>query len=102
MALVIVVGVLFVAAAPINTFRTQRAANASADAELREVQAERRRVRAASDRLENPAEVERRAREKFGYQRPGEETYNLLPAPTPPTGLPDTWPFIGAERVLAG
>lgn len=96
------VGVLFVAGAPINTYQSQRTANAEADAKLAEVRAKRQRVRQASDRLGSDAEVERRAREKFGYQRPGEEAYNLLPAPVESTGLPDAWPFAGVERVLGG
>lgn len=101
-ALVMLVGVWFVAGAPINTYRSQRTANAEADADLAEVRAERVRVRQATERLESDAEVERRAREKFGYQRPDEEAYNLLPAPVEPTGLPDAWPFTGVERVLGG
>lgn len=101
-ALVMLVGVLFVAAAPIATYRTQRAATSKAEADLADVQAKRARVERASKLLESDAEIERRAREKFGYQRPGEETFNLLPAPSEPLGLPDQWPFAGLERVLAG
>lgn len=95
------VGVLFVAAAPIATYRTQRAATTRAEAELADVRAERARVERASTLLASDTEIERRAREKFGYQRPGEETFNLLPAPSDPLGLPDQWPFNGLERVLA-
>lgn len=99
---VLAVGVLFVAAAPVNTYRTQQQTTADAQAELAEVKAERARVQAETALLETDAEIERRAREDFGFQRPGEETYNILPAPTEPIGLPDVWPFTGAERALGG
>lgn len=101
-ATVLAIGVLFVAAAPINTYRSQQQTTDEAEAELAEVQAERARVRAETALLETDAEIERRAREDFGFQRPGEETYNILPAPTDPIGLPDVWPFTGAERALGG
>ena len=99
---VIAVGVLFVAVAPVTTYRTQRQANTQAEAELTQVKAERARVKRETELLESDAEIERRAREKFGYQRPGEETFNLLPAPADPIGLPEGWPFTGLERALSG
>lgn len=101
-ATVILVGVLFVAVFPLQTYRTQRAATVKAEAELRDVREERARVKRESALLQTDAEIERRAREKYGYQKPGEETYNILPAPIDPIGLPDTWPFTGVERALGG
>lgn len=101
-ATVILVGVLFVAVFPLQSYRTQRAATVKAEAELRDVRNERSRVRRESELLQTDAEIERQARKKFGYQKPGEETYNILPAPTDPIGLPDTWPFTGVERALGG
>jgi len=99
-ATVISVGVLFVAVFPVNSYRTQRAATVKAEADLLRVREERARVRRATQLLETDAEIEERAREEFGYQRPGEETYYILPAPADPTGLPDTWPFTGVERAV--
>lgn len=101
-ATVLAVGVLFVAAAPVNTYRSQQQTTEEAEAQLAELRAERDRVQAEAALLRTDAEIERRAREDFGFQRPGEETYNILPAPTEPIGLPDTWPFTGAERALGG
>jgi hypothetical protein len=33
-------------------------------------------------------------------QFPDEEIVNVLPAPTDPIGLPDTWPFAGVEAAF--
>lgn len=101
-ATVISVGVLFVGVFPVNTYRTQRAATVKAEAQLRDVQAERARVKQASQLLQTDPEIERRAREWFGYQLPDEQIYNVLPAPADPIGLPDAWPFAGVERLLGG
>lgn len=99
---VLLVGVLFVAVFPTSTYLSQRAATAEAEAELAEVRAERERVQHKAERLTAPQEIERRAREELGYKMPGEEIYTILPAPTEPIGLPDSWPFVGAERALGG
>ena len=99
-ATVILVGVLFVAVFPARTYFDQQAATKAAEAELREVREERAAVRRESERLETPEEIEKRAREEFGYKKPGEETYNILPAPAEPIGLPESWPFTGVERAL--
>ena len=99
-ATVLLVGVLFVAVLPTRTWFTQRSATATSEAELAKVRAERRRVTREIERLRTPEEITKRAREDFGYVKPGEESYAVLPPPTDPIGLPDTWPFIGVERAL--
>ncbi|CAN5760343.1 hypothetical protein BH23ACT2_BH23ACT2_01120 [soil metagenome] len=99
-AAVLLVGVLFVAAFPTSTYLTQRAAISDAEAELAEVREERERMEREADRLTTRPEIEKRARQELGYKMPGEETYNILPAPAEPIGLPDTWPFTGVERAL--
>lgn len=99
-ATVILVGVLFVAVLPASTYFSQKSSTATSEAELAKVQAERRRVNKEIARLRTPEEITKRAREDFGYVKPGEEPYAVLPAPTDPIGLPDTWPFIGVERAL--
>ncbi|MEO9166622.1 MAG: septum formation initiator family protein [Aquihabitans sp.] len=97
---VLLVGVLFVAGAPWQTYRKQQAANAEADAELARVRAERAEVKNQIDLLDTDEEIRRRARQFFGFVAPGEELYNFLPPATEPIGLPDGWPFIGVEREL--
>ena len=98
----ILLGVLFVAVFPTTTYLRQRKDTQQAEAQLRAVEAERAAVKRESEKLTTPAEIEKRAREEFGYKKPGEETYNILPAPADAIGLPDTWPFTGVERALGG
>ncbi len=99
-ATVILVGVLFVAAVPAKQYLAQRRATARSEAELAQVQAERHRVNREISRLRTPEEITARAREDFGYVKPGEESYAVLPPAADPIGLPDTWPFTGVERAL--
>ncbi len=97
---VVFVGVLFVAVFPAQTWRAQRAATAQAEAQLQDIEARRDRVAREDAKLDTDEEVERLARELFGFRYPDEESYNVLPGPTDPIGLPDTWPFTGVEREL--
>lgn len=100
MATVMAVGVMYVALFPGQTLLTQRASTAKAEAELRDVQAQRAVTAKQSERLSSKAEIEKRAREDFAMKHPGQEIVNILPTPTDPIGLPDTWPFTGVERAF--
>ena len=97
---VILVGFLLFAVFPTRTWLQQRDDTASVQQELDEVRAERERVEAEQARLETAEEIERRAKEELNMVNPGEEAYNILPAPTDPIGLPEGWPFTGVERVF--
>lgn len=97
---VLLVGVLFVAGAPLQTYREMHTSNAVADDELAQVQAERAEVNEQLELLQTDEEIRRRARQFFGFVAPGEELYNFLPPATEPIGLPEGWPFTGVEREL--
>jgi len=99
-ASVVAIAVLFLAGLPVKTYLQQRNDTRKAEAALAEVQEERQRIARETSRLETPAAIEERAREELGFQRPDEETYNVLPVPSEPLGLPDAWPFTGVERAL--
>lgn len=58
---------------------------AEAAADLASLQAENDLLTARRDALETPVEIERLAREKLGYVRPGEIAYVVLDPPTAPT-----------------
>lgn len=100
MTLVLVIGVLFAAGFPMRTYLAQRASTRSAEGELDQLRRQESELDAERRRLETDAEIERRARADLGYVEPGEESYNILPAPAEPIGLPEVWPFTGVERVL--
>ncbi|MGH8912805.1 MAG: FtsB family cell division protein [Acidimicrobiia bacterium] len=58
---------------------------AAASAELEALQDENAVLAAQRDALETPVEIERLAREKLGYVRPGEIAYVVLEPPVVPT-----------------
>jgi len=93
-------GVLFVAVFPTRTMLQQRADTNAAAAELDALAAERSALRKKVAQQNDPETVEQRAREQ-GWVRPGEESYSVLPAPVPPIGLPNLWPFTGVEQLLS-
>jgi cell division protein FtsB len=99
-ASVILVGVLFVAGFPTSTWLHQKSDTARTQAQLDAVKAQRKQVDRQIAQLGTDEEIAKRAREDFGYVKPGEESYAVLPPAQKPIGLPDTWPFIGVERAI--
>jgi len=74
--------VLLVALAvlPFRTWMNQRHEAEQLEAELELVESQNELLEKQNDLLETPAEVERRAREDYGYVYPGEEQYIVQPA----------------------
>ncbi len=97
---VLLVAVLLFGILPTQDWFDQRRETRQTEAELAEVRAEKAEVERQQQLLETDAEIERRAKEDLGMVEPGEEAYNILPAPTDPIGLPEGWPFTGVERVF--
>ena len=60
---------------------------AEAAAELAALEEENALLAARRDALQTPVEIERLAREKLGYVRPGEIAYVVLDPPTSPTTM---------------
>lgn len=69
----------------------------AAAAELDALQEENAMLTARRDALQTPVEIERLAREKLGYVRPGEVAYVVLEPPALPTST--TTPVIEEEAV---
>jgi cell division protein FtsB len=97
---VLLVAVLLFAVFPTRTWMAQRREAAAAQQELDQIRAERARVHQAKKQLETDEYIKQQAKEQLNMVNPGEEAYNILPAPTEPIGLPDGWPFTGVERVF--
>ena len=57
-------------------------------------------AQAQADALQTDAEIERLAREQYGYAKAGEEVYHLLPEARDPVRVPDSWPFEGLGSSL--
>lgn len=69
----------------------------AAAAELDALQEENAMLTARRDALQTPVEIERLAREKLGYVRPGEVAYVVLEPPALPTST--TTPVVEEEPV---
>jgi cell division protein FtsB len=83
--LVIVVGLLFVVVFPVQAWLDQRATLEQDRTQLEQLREERVRLERRAAQLEDPAEVERLARERFGMVRPGEQPYVAVPESTSTT-----------------
>ena len=95
LVVVLVVGVL-----PTRRYLDQRAQIASASADLHDLQSTNDTLQAEADRLQTDAEIQRLARDQYGYVKVGEEPYHLLPAPQDPLQVPDVWPFSRLQQRL--
>ena len=92
---VLVVGTLVALAfaLPTRTLLDNRTAIADAQSRLAVLDAANADAQAKVDSLRSGSELERLAREQYGYAKPGEEVYHVLPAPKDPVRVPDAWPF---------
>ncbi|MBK5288474.1 MAG: septum formation initiator family protein [Acidimicrobiia bacterium] len=78
-ALVIVVGLLFVVVFPVRALLDQRGALDQSQHQLEVLRQERQRLEREAKQLQADAEVERVAREDLGMVRPGEQAYAPVP-----------------------
>jgi cell division protein FtsL len=81
---VAVVGVLFLLVFPARTYLAQRRSLAAAETRVKVLTTENKSLDQRVSTLQQPAEIERLAREQYGMVKPGEEAYAILPSPTPP------------------
>ncbi len=92
--------VLLAGVFPTRTYVSQRGQIADAERRLAELEARNDEMRARLERLGSDEEIERVAREQYGYVKEGEEAYHILPEPEPPVVVPDLWPFNGMRERL--
>ncbi len=95
LAVLVVVGAVavFVMAAPVSGWWSQRNEISSTGSELSAIESDNAELQRRLDLIEDPAELERIARRDLGLVREGEESYTVLPAPTAGLVLPEAWPF---------
>jgi cell division protein FtsB len=79
---------------PARAIVAQRADTATAEAQLDDIEAEIARLQGRVDRLNDPEEVQRLAREKYGYVPPGTESYRVITPSAGDVPVPDGWPFL--------
>ena len=78
----------------------QRRTAATVEQRLAEIDQANADAQAQADALKTDAEIERIAREQYGYAKAGEEVYHLLPEAQDPVRVPDAWPFEGLGSSL--
>ena len=100
LATALLLAVLVVGVFPTRRYLDQRAAIASADTDLRQLTQTNDTLQAEADRLQTNEEIERQARDQYGYVRAGEEPYHVLPDPEDPLKVPDVWPFSQLQQRL--
>ncbi|MFA5565437.1 MAG: septum formation initiator family protein [Acidimicrobiia bacterium] len=93
LVLVGVIAAFFLSTFPTRTWLDQRRDISSARQQRTELGEELAELNARVKALGDPAEIERIAREQYGFVRPGEEAYRVLPEPLPPMSIPSGWPF---------
>lgn len=84
-ALVVVVGLLFVVVFPVRAWMDQRAAVDRSERQLEVLEQEQQRLTQDTRRLRDPREIERIARERYGMTRPGEQAWSVVPPSTTTT-----------------
>lgn len=93
---VVLVGIIaafFLSTFPTRTWLDQRREISSARQQQAELTEELATLNARVKALGDPEEIERIAREQYGYVQPGDESYRVLPEPVPPMSIPSGWPF---------
>ncbi len=85
LALLVVGAAVLTNVVPYRQIVDQRRQVAAAAAELEALEDENAILTARRDALQTPVEIERLAREKLGYVRPGEVAYVVLEPPFIPT-----------------
>jgi cell division protein FtsB len=80
--------VLFVFVFPTRSYLAQRGRVGAAQHDLDVLRKQNRELETTARRLQSPSEVQRIARDQFGWAFPGEQLFKVLPAPAPTTTVP--------------
>ncbi len=92
---VVMVGILALGIGPTRMHFEREGEVRAAEAELARLTALVETNATQIEALDTDAELERAARQDFRLARPGEEIYQVLPAPVDPSVIPPGWPFTG-------
>jgi cell division protein FtsB len=86
----VVVALLFAFVFPARTLLAQRQQTQKERDRLELLREQTRKLEAETRRLQNDAEIERIARERYNFVRPGERPYVVVPPPTTAPPAPAT------------
>ena len=101
LAVLTVFGLVYIGLFPVRTYLAQRASLSRAHQQLSVLQQQNTALEQQVNGLNTDTEIEKLAREYFNLVRPGEESYNVLPAPPPAIDVPAVWPFTTLSQQLA-
>lgn len=93
MIVALLVAAVAILAPPVRGWWSQRQDIEEARAELSSIEDDNVALEQRLERVSDPVELERIARDQLGLVREGEESYVILPPPTAGLVLPDAWPF---------
>jgi len=91
---VVLLGGALLSSFPARAILQQRRETAARRAQLERVETEIVRLDARLTLLQDPDEIARLSREKYGYVPPGWESYHLVTPEIDDVRLPDGWPFL--------
>lgn len=83
-----------VASFPTRAILEQRRETAAAEQQLATLDEEAGQLEARVARLNDPDEIKRLARDRYGYVPPGWESYRTITPPAADIPLPEGWPFV--------
>lgn len=89
---IVAVALLFTFVFPARTLLAQRQQTENQRERLDLLREQTRKLEAETRRLQNEAEIERIARDRYNFVRPGEHPYVVVPPPTPPPAPSTTSP----------
>jgi cell division protein FtsB len=101
LAILTVFGLVYISLFPVRTYLAQRASLNRAHQQLSVLQQQNAALEQQVSGLNTDTEIEKLAREYYNLVRPGEESYNVLPAPPPAINVPPVWPFTTLSQELA-
>jgi cell division protein FtsB len=81
---------LFLFVLPSRTYLAQRQSLAAAQTRLQVFEQENAKLTAEASKLNDDAEIERRAREQYGLVKPGEKAFVIVPSPKAAGGATPT------------
>lgn len=90
----VVLGGALLGSFPARSIAAQRTATNQAETRLGDLDAEISRLQARVDQLGQSGEIERIAREKYGYVPPGTESYRVITPSAGDVPVPHGWPFL--------
>lgn len=90
----VVLGGALLGSFPARSIAAQRNETAKAETRLGDLDAEIARLVSRVDQLQQPAEIQRIAREKYGYVPPGTESYRVITPSAGDVPMPHGWPLL--------